>query len=212
MARQTRPPLADISGAIQLLKEALPEDDPRSEVLDKVLRQVARLDRLVRDLLAFAQPLRPASHPFDLATLACEVADSCRPQARARGVHIDCRAPAPVLIEGDRPLLEAAVRHLLWNAIEAAPDGGNVRVECVSTPAGARLTVEDDGPGIPPDRLPLVFKPFFTTKSEGTGLGLSIAKRVVDAHGGMIHVEARPGGGTRATIELSKGGTKHGQR
>jgi signal transduction histidine kinase len=212
VAHEAKNPLAGISGAMQILKEALPQEDPRCEVIDEVLKQVGRLDRLIRDLLAFAQPIAPSRGTLDLASLTGGVVGAYTAQARARGVRIELRAPSPAPAELDRSLVEIAIGHVLNNAVEAAPaNGGHAWIECAATAAGARLTVEDDGPGIPPDSLCLVFKPFFTTKSKGTGLGLAIVKRVVDAHGGEIRVEPRPGGGTRVTLEFSKHGGRHGQ-
>jgi signal transduction histidine kinase len=75
----------------------------------------------------------------------------------------------------------------------------------VADGASVRITVADSGPGIPPERLPRIFKLFFTTKSSGTGFGLAVAKKIVERHGGTIAVESTVGQGTCFTIELPVG-------
>ncbi len=211
VAHEAKNPLAGISGAMQILKDALPGADPRSEVIDEVLKQVGRLDCLIRDLLVFARPWIPQKGAHDLAETVRHVADTFASQAHARHVSLELRASTPSPAHFDRPLIEMALANVLSNALDAAPPDGHVWVECAPTPTGARAQVDDDGPGIPPQWIDLIFKPFFTTKAKGTGLGLAIVKRVVDAHDGVLHVAARPDGGTRVTIELSNEGAPHGQ-
>jgi signal transduction histidine kinase len=101
----------------------------------------------------------------------------------------------------------AKLRQVLWNllrnAAEAAADGGkHVRVAAARDPDGATIIVEDDGPGIPREQIPLIFDPFFTTKRRGTGLGLATCHSVVAEHGGRIHVESDLGKGTRMVVHL----------
>jgi len=102
--------------------------------------------------------------------------------------------------------VEQALENLLANAIQHAPPGSAVRVraargEIDGRPA-ARCTVEDDGPGIPPEDLERLFDPFFSRRKGGTGLGLSIAKQIVEMHGGRIYVVSTPGKGSTFQMEL----------
>ena len=103
------------------------------------------------------------------------------------------------------------------NAVQAMTSGGTVRVEVGRGKTGAPgespsareeiwLRVEDDGPGIPPEHLPHVFEPFYTTKpvGEGTGLGLAVVQAIVEEHGGRVDVESDPGVGTRFTVHLAE--------
>jgi signal transduction histidine kinase len=93
------------------------------------------------------------------------------------------------------------------------PEGGVLRVVVHSGRSAAladreafEIAVEDTGPGVPPEHLPHVFEPFYTTKPKGTGLGLAIVHRIVQEHEGLIRVESRPGGGARFIVRLPKGG------
>jgi len=95
-----------------------------------------------------------------------------------------------------------ALLNLMTNAAQAMRDSGVVRITGERLGDRYRLTVADDGPGMPPDVATRCLEPFFTTKTRGTGLGLPIAKRVVDEHGGGFAVSADPGAGTRVSIVL----------
>jgi signal transduction histidine kinase len=94
--------------------------------------------------------------------------------------------------------------NLVLNAVEAMPEGGTLTVTTVRTdePSGARIVVADDGVGIPPDVLPHIFEAFSTTKPEGLGLGLYISRRIVEEHGGWIHVDSQLGRGSAVTLQL----------
>jgi two-component system sensor histidine kinase HydH len=103
--------------------------------------------------------------------------------------------------------MEQVLLNLLLNARQAVGDyGGTVTVETRSAPGEVVVSVVDSGPGIPPERLAQIFKPFYTTRSHGTGLGLAIVKKIVEAHGGRIEVTSPPGGGARFTVHLREGG------
>ncbi len=96
--------------------------------------------------------------------------------------------------------------NLLTNALEAMPEGGELWTELRRTEEGALLTIRDNGSGIAPDRLALVFEPFYTTRGEGTGLGLSITHNIIARHGGRIEVDSRLGEGTEFKIYLPEAG------
>ena len=118
-------------------------------------------------------------------------------------------APGPV--EADANQVRQVVYNLLFNALEAQPGGGWVRVEVAAAAAhpevgaGVALTVEDGGPGLPADLGDRVFEPFVSTKESGLGLGLSICRRIADGHGGTLTVSERPGGGAVFTLRIPAG-------
>ena len=133
---------------------------------------------------------------------------------KKRGVHIVYAAPTePVLVEGDEDLLHRAVFNIALNAVQAAREEGEVRINLSRLPReqipvgvpftvdAASLSVSDDGPGIPLEIRDRVFDPFFTTKPGGTGLGLPIAHRAIEAHRGFVFVESSAKG-TRFTVLL----------
>jgi signal transduction histidine kinase len=106
----------------------------------------------------------------------------------------------------DRRLLRQALINMLVNAIQAMPNGGEVRVRARLEPVGGRewlrLDVADTGCGIPTELLHRVFEPFFTTKAQGTGLGLAVVKRIAEEHHGELALESAPGRGTTFTLRL----------
>ncbi|HLU66942.1 MAG TPA: protoglobin domain-containing protein [Kofleriaceae bacterium] len=153
--------------------------------------EITRLAALVEDFLQFArpQPLRLATG--DLRATAESTIALVAPEAATAGVTLELAPGEPVWAELDRERMTQVLLNLLRNGLEAAGDGGRVRVAVEPTAAGARLTVEDDGRGLSADDP--IFEPFFTTKERGTGLGLAIAHRIVTDHGGTIELDSRPG-------------------
>jgi two-component system sensor histidine kinase PilS (NtrC family) len=204
LAHELRNPLASMAGSIELLRAgARGEEDAR--LMGIVLREAGRLDQLVTRFLAFTRPEPPRRGAVALEGLVDEaLAVFAHDPAAARVRLVRDLAPAPAWCDADQ------VRQVLWNLLVNAAHaaggregGGTVTVRCGGAPDGeARLAVEDDGPGIPPDELPRIFTPFFTTKAKGTGLGLAVVQRIVDAHGGRVAVDAPPGGGARFTVTL----------
>ncbi len=216
LAHEIKNPLAGIDGAVQVMADEMPDTDSRKEIMLEVLSQVRRLDRTVRDLLAFARPGRPDVAPCDLhqvldRTLLLVAED---PKAKHVRVVRDYRADIPRL-EADGKQLGQVFLNLVLNAIQAMPGGGQVRIRTElqgmgggngagPLPAGPVVEVEiaDTGPGIPPHLLEEIFKPFVTTKHRGTGLGLSVSRRIVEEHGGDISAQNQPGGGATFRIRL----------
>lgn len=130
-----------------------------------------------------------------------------RPRAKERGVQVDVAGNLDVRVRHDRARFPQAVLNVLANAIDAAAQRGkHVTLSLTTEPGEAHVHVDDDGPGIAPEIAARLFEPFATTKphGEGTGLGLAITHQIVQDHGGRIVLGARPTGGTRATITLSR--------
>jgi signal transduction histidine kinase len=130
---------------------------------------------------------------------------ACSTLARQRTVAIEERLdPGLPRLHIDPTRVEQALENLLANAIQHTPPGSLVtvagRLEGIGREGFAVCSVEDEGPGIPPENLARVFEPFFTRRKGGTGLGLSIVKRVVEAHGGQVIAENRQDGGARFTL------------
>jgi two-component system sensor histidine kinase HydH len=170
--------------------------------------EVKRLDRIVTDFLGLARPLALAPVRCDLGPLLREVAALTGEEATRRQVEVEVGAASglpTILADADR--LRQAVLNLIRNAYEAMPRGGRLTV--AARPAvlsggrpGAEVSVSDTGEGIPPERIPRIFDPYFTTRPGGTGLGLAIAHRIVEAHGGRIAVESAVGRGSTFRILL----------
>jgi two-component system sensor histidine kinase PilS (NtrC family) len=203
MAHEIRNPLASMSGSIELLSRDRSLSPGNRELMEIVLEEADRLNRLISDFLDYARPSKPQPIPVDLADL-CEEAlrmlENAPPSGARVGIETELK-PAP--IEADPGQLKQVLWNLVKNAIEAMPGGGTLSVGAAAVPAGgAVLSVRDTGAGIEPADLARIFDPFFTTKERGLGLGLATVHRIVDGHGGRVEVQSAPGRGTTFTVHL----------
>jgi two-component system, NtrC family, sensor kinase len=161
----------------------------------------------VRNLLDFARQSEITTQKLDLAEVIRGATGLAANQIRLSGARItlDVAANLPA-IHGDGPSLIQVFVNLLLNALDAVGKGGRIRIAAESRqePGWVRVTVADDGQGIPAHALPYIFDPFFTTKprGKGTGLGLSVSLGIVRQHGGDIRVESEPGKGTTVIVLL----------
>jgi two-component system sensor histidine kinase PilS (NtrC family) len=222
MAHEIRNPLAAISGSIQILQregEAWRGGEPSRRLMDIVLRETDRLNRLLTEFLEYARPgpLRRESLLLEEAVAeVLAVFDASRPEASTVSVAIE----PGLRLCADPALLRQLLWNLLLNAAQAMPEGGRIGVEghCSRAPqegpGGGRneegegswveLGVSDAGPGIPTETLDRIFDPFFTTKPGGTGLGLATVHRIVEEHGGSIRVQSAAGKGTSFHVRLPR--------
>ena len=215
IAHEVRNPLMVIKGSLRALRgEGLRPEDVR-DAATAIDREVARLDRIVADVLDFARPLEVEAAPTDLAGLCREAIAAVL--AGSDTVAFDLAIDAsmkPVVTDAER--LRAVMVNLITNARDSLESrralagnfgrGGALRGEVGyrSLPSGrALLWVEDRGVGIAAEHLPHVFEPYFTTKRTGTGLGLAIVRKIIEALGGVVRVDSREGEGTRVEIEVS---------
>jgi two-component system sensor histidine kinase HydH len=206
LAHEIRNPLASLTGSIQLLKEELQLPAGQEKLMRIVLREADRLSALVSDFLLFAKP--PSGNITDiwveevlLETLALFENDPiCR-----RRVSISTELLPHVRIAMDPIHFRQILWNLLLNAAEAVRDQGNIHIRMQNVQNGhVEVRISDTGHGISPEHLPLIYNPFFTTKTSGTGLGLSIVHRLLEAYGGSLDVESRIGQGTVAILMLKK--------
>ena len=208
VAHEIRNPLGGIGLYVSLLERDLGTQPEQLDIVRRIGEGVRNLDKIVGDTLAFAGEQEPELRLVALGRILENVRLQCAPQARARGATL---VVAPELnateLVCDAHQLERALTNLVFNALDAAGEGGRVEVTTPAEVFGAKslaLAVTDDGPGIAPDVLPRIFNPFFTTKHTGTGLGLAIVHRIVEAHGGHIKAENRPEGGARFVVVLPR--------
>ena len=206
IAHEIRNPLASISGSIELLRQAPPASDEDRTLMAIVHREIQRLNELVGDLLDYANPRPSQPVDFDLGVLVRETLQVSRADRALADVEIATAADEPLLVHADPSKLRQVVWNLVRNAADAAAAGGkHVRVEARRAGEQATITVEDDGPGIPPDRIGRIFDPFYTTKQKGTGLGLATCHAIVAEHGGRIDLESEVGKGTKVVVRLPTG-------
>jgi two-component system sensor histidine kinase PilS (NtrC family) len=206
IAHEIRNPLASISGSIELLRQSPPASDDDRTLMAIVQREIGRLNELVGDLLDYANPRPSQPVEFDLGVLVRETLQVSRADPAFAEVELAVSAEEPLVVHADPSKLRQVVWNLVRNAADAAAAGGkHVRVEARRAADQATITVEDDGPGISPDRLTRIFDPFYTTKQKGTGLGLATSHAVVAEHGGRIDLESEVGKGTKVVVRLPTG-------
>jgi len=202
VAHEIKNPLAGISGAIQVLREAIPEESGRREIVGEILEQIHRLDSTVRDLLSFSRPATPSRQDLDLGESMAKAWSLLSAQPAAAGVRFSLDGGG-VRAQADAQLLQQVWLNLFQNAIEAMPKVGDLAVR-VTDGNPVRIEIRDSGAGIDPAHAARIFKPFFSTKTRGTGLGLAITKKIIEAHGGSIRAESRPGKGTSVFVEIPR--------
>lgn len=210
VGHELRTPLTVIRGNVDLMRHIGETDE---ESMDSILSEVDRLTRLVGDLLLLAQA-ESGKLPLDrrlveLDSLVLEVMQQMQVLARKK-LHLHLGEIDQVLVCGDKDKLKQVAVNLIGNAISYTPEGGDVVVELGKVDNRARLTVSDNGPGIPPQDLPYIFERFYRgeksrTRSKdgkGFGLGLSIAYWIVHNHDGAIEVDSKLGAGTTFRVYL----------
>jgi signal transduction histidine kinase len=168
-------------------------------------RAIGEIGELVRDMLNYSKNERPALAAVDVSHLAGEVAQQCRVDAQSKNIALELDCPRNLMWTLDEKMLRHGLHNLVGNAIEAIAEHGgtNIRltVDAESCPGTLRISVSDDGPGIPEEVCKHIFDPFFTTKkAKGTGLGLANVKKNVEAHGGRVLVQTAPGAGASFTL------------
>jgi two-component system, NtrC family, sensor histidine kinase PilS len=199
MAHEIRNPLASISGAVEALARDLPPDHTRSQLVEIVLRESARLNQIVGDFLEYARPAPMAPIEINMAEILDEVLLLIEHRTLPANLKVSREYGDTLATRADPQRLRQAVWNLCLNAVQAMPDGGELRVGARSLrERGGRLqiAITDTGQGIADADLPHIFEPFFSTKPEGSGIGLALVYRVVEEHGGTIEVRSRVGEGT----------------
>jgi signal transduction histidine kinase len=207
IAHEVRNPLMIIKSSLRTLDKAGVSSAELREAASDIDHEVARLDRIVGDVLDFARPVRLEYSQTDVNALLVDAAASVMSAGAPAGVSTVLEEGLhPIFADGER--LRTVLMNVLSNALQAVAarnDGAQVPVLVRSQGlpgGGVAIEIEDRGVGIDAEDLPHVFEPYFTTKRTGTGLGLAIAKNVVDSHGGVLSAMTVPGGGTRVRVEL----------
>jgi signal transduction histidine kinase len=203
VAHEIRNPLTAIRSTIQFLAGDAHAGEGRRELLEGVVAEVDRINQIITQLLSFSRSAEAALEPLELNPLVQFSLSLVAAQARLEQVRVVCQlAPLPT-IAGDEGQLKQLFLNLLLNALQAMPEGGELRVESAAGPGGAAcLSIADTGCGMSEEVLERIFDPFFTTKAEGTGLGLALSYAIVERHRGEIRVRSAPGEGTVVMLKF----------
>lgn len=219
VAHEIGTPLHSIAGYIHLLLSdgELPDDARRR--LKIVESQIDRISETLGTMLASTRQPEPHVEPLDLNRLLRDLFQLTSPGMSPRKVHLTSDlTPDLPLVLADGNQLQQVFLNLIANALDAMPDGGELRVETAREscedqwPDGrnhqqsmwAVVRIQDTGQGIPEQHLPKIFEPFFTTKEfgQGTGIGLAVCRQIIHSHDGTIQVVSQPGGGSTFTVRL----------
>ena len=206
VAHEIKNPLTPIQLTAEHLRAVADRNDPKlrevvGSAVDNILRQVVTLRETSKEFGDYASLRQLHRVPLDLSALLQDIAAGYSNSGQ-RGITFaaEIDPSTPRQFPADERLLRGAIANLIENAFQAAP-GGRVRLGSRSVDSRVIIAVEDDGPGVPPEVLPKIFDPYFSTKSTGTGLGLAIARKAVEEHGGIITAENLDPG-LRIAIEL----------
>lgn len=204
IAHEIRNPLAAMRGSIQMLRSEMDGDTEQAQLMEIILRESDRLNKIVADYLNYARP-RPAElKNVDVKTLVADTFKLLRNSAEILEGHTleEDLPERPAIVSGDPEQLKQVCWNIARNALKAMPEGGRFRVSLREVDNNRlRLSFVDTGCGMSPEQVEHLFEPF-TSTTGGTGLGLSIVYQIIRDHSGTINVRSRQGQGTTITIEL----------
>ncbi|WP_051328425.1 sensor histidine kinase [Desulfatirhabdium butyrativorans] len=213
-SHELKTPLTMMRLALDEIHSELGEtgSDPQAESHERMTEQVLRMERLVKSLLDLSSLEIEAAvtrAPIDLGEILKSLIAEYRFMADVRGIAIRVTLPERLEMAGDADKLARAFSNILDNAVKYAADGGQVEVVGERSDADWKITVVNDGPGVPASEISRVFEQFYRVEQSrslrlgGSGLGLAIVKRIIELHGGAVQLASEPGRWTRVTVTLS---------
>ena len=205
LAHEIRTPLVSIGGFARRLMRSTPDDDPRKEEMEIIVSEVARLERLVQEVLGYSKITKPEYEDDGRERARQEHCDDAagRPRKERRDPVRPGSGNGSATCRGRCSQMRQALFNLIINGMDAMPSGGTLTVTSDSEADHLEIVVKDTGIGIAREHWSKLFSPFFTTKMTGTGLGLAIVSQVVENHKGSLRFESIPGQGTSFHIRLA---------
>ena len=204
IAHEIRNPLAAMRGSIQMLRSEMDADSSQTELMEIILRESDRLNRIITDFLNYARPRSLTQGRVDVGDLLHQTFSLMRhsPEIGPNQSIVEELPGEPLFAEADENQLKQVFWNLARNALQAMPDGGTLRATLEKNSDNRlRIAFADTGRGMSPDQVEHLFEPFSSTTG-GTGLGLSIVYQIIRDHGGTINVRSLVGQGTTITVEL----------
>jgi two-component system sensor histidine kinase PilS (NtrC family) len=204
IAHEIRNPLAAMRGSIQMLRSEMEGDTEQAQLMEIILRESDRLNKIVADYLNYARP-RPAElKNVDISALVADTFRLLRNSAELSVGHVlkEDLPKRPAIVSGDPEQLKQVFWNIARNALKSMPDGGTFSVSLTEVDGNRqRLSFSDTGCGMTPEQVERLFEPF-SSNTGGTGLGLSIVYQIIRDHSGTINVRSLEGQGTTITLEL----------
>jgi len=212
MAHEFNNPLGIIMGFAQDLLSEKDESSPDHQALKIIYAETKRCEQLIRDLLNYARPRAAAFGPTDLRSLIVATVEIVGSHLYKKKIEAATRLEDDLpAIHADRQQLEQVMVNLFLNAIDAMPNGGELKVITRRADGVVRIDVADTGEGLTAEERDRLFTPYYTTKQHGTGLGLAIVQSIVSDHGGQISVRSAKGSGTTFRMEFPLASTRAAQ-
>jgi PAS domain S-box-containing protein len=212
IAHELRNPLAGIKTTAQALGEEMAIDDSKREYLNRITKEIDRLNELLKSFFSFAKPQNLNLTSCTIKDIVNEIIPFLIKEIADKGIRfVEVYHPQLPKIQADKNQMHQVFLNLFLNAIQAMPGGGELRIQAyplVSTGSEGtiqrfiRILISDTGKGIPANLINKVFDPFFTTKPKGIGLGLSIAYQIIKKHEGTIQVQSEWEKGATFDIRL----------
>ena len=204
VAHEIKNPLGIVRSTAEILVKRLKKIAPDNVRLATIIvDETSRLDAVVREFLDFARPQKMEFGDVNISELLAEAADFVRPEAEKAGIGIALECRDDIMVRGDKSQLYRASLNILMNAVQAMPDGGDIRINVsLSGRKAVSIAFGDTGPGMNEEIKKQIFTPFYTNKTRGTGLGLAIVKNIIDGHHGKIEVDSSEGQGTTFWLTL----------
>jgi PAS domain S-box-containing protein len=212
IAHELRNPLAGIKTTAQALGEEMSGDDSRREYLNRITKEIDRLNDLLKTFFSFAKPQKLSLIHCEIKDIINEIIPFLIKDIADKGIRfIETYHPQLPKIKVDKTQMHQVFLNLFLNAIQAMPNGGELKIEAspiysISSEGFkknfVKVVVSDSGRGIPPHIVQNIFDPFFTTKPKGIGLGLSITYQIIKKHGGTIKVDSQWEQGTSFIVNL----------
>jgi len=207
IAHEIRNPLAAMRGSIQMLRSEMNSDPSQMELMEIILRESDRLNRIITDFLNYARPRSIVQSPVDVGDLLHQTFALLRhsPEINQKQTIVEELPSEQLVVDADAGQLKQVFWNLARNALTAMPDGGRLTAKVeMNSRNRVRIAFSDTGKGMSPEQVEHLFEPFSSTTG-GTGLGLSIVYQIVRDHGGTINVRSLEGQGTTITVELPTG-------
>jgi two-component system, OmpR family, sensor histidine kinase CpxA len=211
VSHELRSPLARLQALISIARQK--QDGPEPVPLDRMERELERLDALIGEILSYARLEAKediARRPTDLIDLIQNIVDDTEVEGQEAGNTICLNGPSTLMLNADGGLLQGAIENVVRNAVRYAPPQTVIDVTIAEVPNAVAIVIRDRGPGVPDAVLEKLFQPFYrvedgrSTDSGTGGIGLAIAHRSVCLHGGTIRASNHPGGGLHVEITLPR--------
>lgn len=218
LAHESRNALQRARACLEMLQLDLAEEQTYLDLIGRTDTALGELHRLYEEVRGYAAPLQLECRPCNLIELCAETWDHLAAQRAGRSVQLRTDGDREsCFCDCDRQRVSQVFRNILENALAVAPEGSEIVARCEPSELEGQpaflVAIQDSGPGLNAEEAARIFEPFFTTKTKGTGLGMAIVKRIVEAHGGEIHVgNSSAGPGAQVVLTLPAERLEHSQR